>query len=487
MIGVSFGFHDAAVSAIGGDQILFAAQSERYTRVKNDPWLAHLMIMESYEQYGADLSNVAYYENPTLKGLRQWWTGEPRPMFGVHEHISKTKGLRNAQVTMGNHHRSHAAAGFYTSPWTEAAIIVVDAIGEFDCISVWKGQGRKLKKVWSQRYPHSLGLLYSAFTQRVGLKPNEHEYILMGMAPYGQPNHIGEIIDMFEDPPNDNETGWGFRLNQNVHKGIGNFAPDAKHEDLAASIQWITELTLKNLFEQARMMTGMTKVCYQGGVSLNCTANAMLLREGIFDDMWIMPNPGDAGASLGAALDQTREFVEFKTPFLGTNIDRIPNPQEIVYHLKTHGVAGLATGRAEFGPRSLGGRSLLADPRKPVMQNRVNDIKRREKFRPFAPIVLQEYADEYFDTMGGDMRYMQYAVRCKKPDEIPAVVHVDGTSRVQVVNPDTGPIYGVLKEWHRQTGCPVLLNTSLNIKGKPIVNDLRDAGWFTEDHGVTVF
>lgn len=481
MIGVSFGFHDAAVSAIIGDQIVYAAHSERFSRKKNDRWLNGKMLDELI-QYGVFPSDVVYYEKPWLKSLRQFKIGQQRMRYGVKQHIADTIGPHGVDVSTVGHHHAHAAAGYYTSPFSEAAVVVVDAIGEFDTMSVWEGRGRSLRKIWSQRYPHSLGLLYSAFTQRVGLKPNEEEYILMGMAAYGEPIYANDIIDDFIGGsiiPN-------IHIRKNVHKGIGHYKPEARNVDLAASIQAVMEALLLSTFEWAAHKTGMKNVCYQGGVALNCVANTEILRRGDFDNYWIMPNAGDAGASLGAVLAKKRDFVEFKTPALGTNIEARHTPSEVADGIIRDGVIGLAQGRAEFGPRAFGNRSLLADPRSLPMKDKVNEIKKREKFRPFAPMILSEYVDDYFETLGADLRYMQYAVQCKRPKDIPAAIHVDGTSRVQTVGKNDGYIRNVLEQWHRRTGCPVLVNTSLNIRGEPLVNDVCDADKFAATYNINV-
>lgn len=247
MIGTSFGFHDAAVAAIKDDQIIYASHSERYSRKKNDPWLDIQQIIEA-QHAGARVNDVVYYEAPWWKWLRQFMYRHPRPEFGVREHVRNIIGP-GVSVSTVQHHESHAAAGFYTSPWTEAAIIVVDAIGEFDCISIWEGRGRTMRKVWAQRYPHSLGLLYSAFTKRVGLVPNLEEYMMMGMAAYGSPKHVYNIHREFFHGGIDLP---GFKLTQNVHQGIGSWTPsdgDFRSEDIAASIQMVAEMYLINLFQ----------------------------------------------------------------------------------------------------------------------------------------------------------------------------------------------------------------------------------------------
>ena len=365
------------------------------------------------------------------------------------------------------HHESHAAAGYYTAPFDECNILVIDAIGEWDTMSIWKGSvengymGQRthtLKKISSWKYPHSLGLLYSAITHRIGLKPNEDEYITMGMAAFGEP------IYNLED-----------QLWKNNHKGVGNIFPEARPEDLAASVQSLYERELFKLVD----MCPHENLIIMGGCALNCVANSKIKGKNI----WIMPSPGDSGSALGAAALVRKQKLEWINPYLGTPIYNSVNINNVVQELLDNKVCGLANGRAEFGPRALGNRSLLGDPRYDI-KDTVNDIKRRQKFRPFAPAILEEYADEYFD--GPMNEYMQFVSKAKH--DYSSVTHVDGTARVQVVKKDCGSlIREVLEEWYERTGCPMLLNTSLNIKGKPMVNTWEDAKEFSKLYNVAVF
>ena len=365
------------------------------------------------------------------------------------------------------HHESHAAAGYYTAPFDECNILVIDAIGEWDTMSIWKGSvengymGQRthtLKKISSWKYPHSLGLLYSAITHRIGLKPNEDEYITMGMAAFGEP------IYNLED-----------QLWKNNHKGVGNIFPEARPEDLAASVQSLYERELFKLVD----MCPHENLIIMGGCALNCVANSKIKGKNI----WIMPSPGDSGSALGAAALVRKQKLEWINPYLGTPIYNSVNINNVVQELLDNKVCGLANGRAEFGPRALGNRSLLGDPRYDI-KDTVNDIKRRQKFRPFAPAILEEYADEYFD--GPMNEYMQFVSKAKH--DYSSVTHVDGTARVQVVKKDCESlIREVLEEWYERTGCPMLLNTSLNIKGKPMVNTWEDAKEFSKLYNVAVF
>ena len=309
------------------------------------------------------------------------------------------------------------------------------------------------------KYPKSLGLFYSAITKAIKLKPNEDEYITMGMAAYGIP-HI-KI-----DPYN------------NYHKGIY-LQRELSDNDIAASAQAIIEYEIIEIMYRARKYSNY--LCYGGGVALNCVANTRV--HYMFDKVWILPNPGDAGSSLGAAAAYLNKPLKWIDPYLGTDIKRDVNVKEVVSYLIDNSYCGIANGRAEFGPRALGNRSLIADPRKDI-KDTVNQIKRRQKFRPFAPAILEEFADEYFE--GPMNEYMQYVAKAKHDHK--SVTHVNGTARVQVVKKDCkSVIRPILEEWYEQTKCPMLLNTSLNIKGKPMVDNLRQAKGFEKIYGVKVF
>jgi carbamoyltransferase len=380
---------------------------------------------------------------------------------------------------------SHAAAGFQTSPFNKATVVVIDAIGEWDTISIWGAHyvnGRaQYHRLWGQRYPHSIGLFYSAMTKRVGLKPNEDEYILMGMAAYGEPKATAQIKSALMT----NE--WNIEFAQNLHLGIDEeFLAKNLEYDIASSSQAFCENLIYNVMRRAKNFGWSTNLVYQGGVALNCLANRNL--GDYFEKIWIMPNPGDAGSSLGAAALAYGGPVEFKNAFLGTEISGNYPVNAVLDCLLRDRLVGVASGRAEFGPRALGNRSLLADPRGPDIKDLVNAIKRRQEFRPFAPVILEEYVNEYFDMPRGfvDTRYMQVIGRCRHPDLFPAIVHHDGTSRIQTVPKDGSGIRELLEKWYVMTDCPMLLNTSLNIKGEPIVNDRADADRFEQQYGVRV-
>ena len=393
-------------------------------------------------------------------------------------------GLK-APVKYVGHHESHAAAGYFTSPFEEAAILVVDAIGEWDTISAWEGRGLSLRKLWSQTYPDSLGLLYSAFTDRVGLKPNEEEYILMGMAAYGKPIYRelirDDLIASF-DPPR-------LTLKENIHRGIRWWRPElTDRENIAASIQCLAEEIFVGLARWLAGITGQRNLVLSGGAALNCVANSKIARVGSFDRIWILPNPGDAGSSIGAVAAYTRQRLVWEHPYLGHEIARPFDLEGALQAIEAGEVIGIANGRAEFGPRALGNRSLVTDPRGPSVKDRVNRIKQRELFRPFAPVIMAEYADRYFDMPVEASPYMQFVATVRNPECFPGISHADNTARVQTVTRQQHPnLYRLLDRFREDTGCPMLLNTSLNIKGEPLVNTWEDAERFAALWGVKIF
>jgi carbamoyltransferase len=490
ILGISAGYHDAAATVIStqGD-ILFAGHAERYSKKKNDADIHSDLIWDACNTGGID--HVAYYETPWKKQLRQLYSGQ-----GIEWDKWTTKQILQQQLngffptashSCHSHHLSHAAGGFQTSPFDRATVVVIDAIGEWDTISIWGAeydkQGRaRYRRLWGQKYPHSLGLFYSAITQRVGLHPLDEEYITMGMAAYGSDhyNHVMESV-LIRDP---DEIEFG----QNLHTGVTDaFMGSLSNEDIAASAQRLLHRLIGNVMRRARNFKWSTNLVYQGGVALNCLANRQLGR--FFENIWIMPNPGDAGSSLGAAALAYGQRLHWNNAYLGHNISGSYPVDRIVRTLLSTGIAGVASGQAEFGPRALGNRSLLADPRGAEIKDRVNEIKRRQKFRPFAPVILAELADDYFDMQPGwhTHSYMQSVARCRQPDLYPAICHVDGTSRVQTVAKNGSGIRQLLEYWHAITGCPMLLNTSLNIRGEPMVNDRADADRFEKLYGVEVY
>jgi carbamoyltransferase len=490
ILGISAGFHDAAATVISrqGD-ILYAAHSERYSKIKNDANLCRAMTDDIMDQY--PIYHVAYYETPWKKQLRRLYSGE-----GVEWNKLSTKKILTEQFggyaripsySSHNHHLSHAAAGFQTSPYDRATVVVIDAIGEWDTITIWgayyDNQGiARYKKLWGQRYPHSIGLFYSAMTQHAELKPNEEEYILMGMSAYGKPRYSALIQNSLVSDR------WQATFKHNLHIGTTHkLYDDIRPADLAASAQKVLERLIYNVMRRARDFAWSTNLVYMGGVALNCLANRNLGEY--FDNIWIMPNPGDAGSSLGAAALAYGGRLNWVDAYLGHLIPGSYPVDALLDGLLSDGIVGVASGRAEFGPRALGNRSLLADPRGKDIKDKVNEIKQRQQFRPFAPAILAEVADQYFDFSPGwnNSHYMQSVARCRRPDLFPAICHVDGTSRVQTVPQDGSGIRELLEKWFDATGCPMLLNTSLNIKGEPMVNDRADADRFEQRYGVKVY
>lgn len=485
---VSLG-HDASVALVEDGEILFAGHAERYSRKKNDGNI-NLQLLKDAFAYGGSPDEIVWYERPFNKLTRQvlsgQWSGLKTP--SIKKHLAEL-GLDDLPIHTVGHHESHAAAGYFTSEFNDASILVCDAIGEWDCISIWKAYGNRLKKVWSERYPNSLGLLYSAFTQRVGKKPNEEEYIMMGMAALGTPKYAEDIYDTFI---HSDKGAPHFELAHNVHRGVRWWRPELQSEqdlyDIAASVQKITEDYLVATATWIRQNLPSNNLILMGGVALNCKANTEIAMEQLFDNIWIMPNPGDAGSSIGAIAAHTKRHLNWKGPYLGTNIDRELDIKAVVDCLVNGEVVGIANGRAEFGPRSLGNRSLIADPRGADVKDRVNIIKHREMFRPFAPVIMEHLAHEYFDLPVASAPYMQFTATCKKPDEFPAICHYDNTSRVQTLRREQNPtFYAMMEEFYKRTGCPIVLNTSLNIKGQPLVNTWEDALDFSEHYGVKVF
>lgn len=498
--GISANSHDAALAVFKHGhkgltnkkdfKLLYASHSERYSKIKND---AHLNkeLIDYARQYG-EPDEVVWYERPLVKTFRQFRAGQG---FNFRENNVRDYlagyGIR-APIKYTDHHLSHAAAGYYTSGFTEACVVCIDSIGEFDTLTIWHGRGKNLKAIYKQKYPHSVGLWYSAITQRVGLKPQEDEYILMGMAAYGDPDRLyHDIKSDFVQVHNPDE--W-FNYNpliefkQNLHRGCMDWRPDLTTEqdyfDVAAGAQYVYEDILRWVLGYARRICDTDNLVLMGGCALNCSANS--IAYDYFKNIWIMPNPGDAGSAIGCVLAHYKTHIKFPGAYLGHEIKGEYPVEKIVDELLRTGIAGVANGKSEFGPRALGNRSLLGDPRGPDIKHRVNEIKRRQQFRPFAPAILAEHAGDYFDGATGP--YMQYTARCKQPEQYPAIIHGDGTSRVQTVDRgDTTGFRKLLERWYEVTGCPMLLNTSLNIKGQPIVNDEADAIAFEERYGVKVF
>ena len=488
-IGISCGFHDASISVIDDKgNINFAGHSERYSKIKHDKNLCPELINDALK-YVHDDFTLHYYENTVLKILRQFRAGEkinlynffPSYVVGKENH----KLLNNKFINIHGHHLCHASAGFQTSKFDDATVVIIDAIGEFDTITIWDARYingiAKYKKLYSLKYPNSIGLFYSAITKHVGLKPLDEEYILMGMAAFGTPLYYRDLQKQILD-----ENSF-LKFKENLHAGINlDYIKNIDLCNMASSAQALLESMIRNVLGKARILGKSTNLVYGGGVALNCLANIFL--GDYFKKVWILPNPGDSGSSLGAAAIAYKKRLNWKNAFLGHDISGDYPVNAILDNLLKNRIVGVASGRAEFGPRALGNRSLLADPRHNDIKDKVNEIKKRQKFRPFAPVILSEMADKYFimPTIWASSPYMQSVMECRYPNHFPAIVHHDGTSRVQTVEKDGSGLRELLEKWYVLTECPMLLNTSLNIRHQPIVNDRHDADMFEKLYNVNV-
>lgn len=546
ILGISCFYHDAAAALIKDDAVIAAAEEERFTRKKHDtdfPINAINFCLKKASLTTKDLDYVVFYEKPYLKFERvlltilstfpkSWkvfreamliWFTEKLWMKSI---IMDRLDIEEDKLLFTEHHISHAASAFFCSPFDEAAIITVDGVGEWSTTTLGAGKGTKIKLLKEIRFPHSLGLLYSAFTAFLGFKVNEGEYKVMGMAPYGRPiykKEVYKLIDAKEDGSFVLDMNYfcyhhstDKTFNSNFEKLFGtprNPNDEEKLEpyyaDIAASIQAVTEEVLLNMTKHLYKMTGSTKLCMAGGVALNSVANSKIFNETPFKEIYIQPAAGDSGGAIGAALyvyhsllENPRKF-ELKHCFYGqeysgeeieeflrkNNIKYVYFENEedllntVVDYIINGRVIGWFQGRFEWGPRALGNRSILADPRRADMKDIVNKkIKFREPFRPFAPSVLAERAEEFFDLPDAinqtPARFMLFVVPVKKDKRksIPAITHVDGSARIQTVFKDTNPrYYRLIEKFGEKTKVPILLNTSFNLRGEPIVNTPEDA------------
>ena len=570
ILGISAFYHDSAAALVDDGRIVAAAQEERFTRKKHDSGFPRQAIAGCLSQGGITMDQVdyvAFYDKPFLKFerlLETYLAFAPRgftsfakaiPVW-LKEKLFQKQLLRDElrrndpdfdwenRLLFGEHHQSHAASAFYPSPFEEAAVLTMDGVGEWATTSLALGRGKDLEIIREIHFPHSLGLLYSAFTYYTGFKVNSGEYKVMGLAPYGEPKYAKAIFEHLIEVKPDGS----FRLNMDyfdyctgLRMTNGRFdklfgGPPRKSEDLltqremdlAASIQAVLEEVVLRLGRNIAAQSGQQNLCLAGGVALNCVANGKLLRDGCFERVWIQPAAGDAGGALGAALTayhgyqrQPRKLNNAADAMRGSYLGPSFEQEEIERRLTVagaqfvvleeadmvrrtaeslaaeHGV-GWFQGRMEFGPRALGNRSILGDPRSPRMQKMLNlKVKYRESFRPFAPSVLREDVAEWFE-LDEDSPYMLLVAdvgeahrRAMSPEEqelfgidklnvprsdIPAVTHVDYSARVQTVHPETNPRYhAVISEFKRLTGCPILVNTSFNVRGEPIVCTPEDA------------
>jgi len=564
ILGISAYYHDSAACLVRDGEIIAAAQEERFTRKKHDAGFPHHAVAYCLKEGGLrpdELDYVGFYDKPLLKferilenylgvapkGLRSFLTAMPvwlKEKLFTRDIIRREIPGFTGPLLFSEHHEAHAASAFYPSPFAEAAVLTMDGVGEWATSSYGLGRGKDLELLAELHYPHSLGMLYSAFTYHTGFKVNSGEYKVMGLAPYGEPRYVDVIFDKLVHLREDGS----FKMNMdyfNYLHGLtmtnGAFdklfgGPPRKPEspltqremDLAASIQVVTEEVMLRMARHVHRETAMENLCLAGGVALNCVGNGRLLREGPFKRLWIQPAAGDAGGAVGVALTiwhkvlgHERRFYSkgdsMRGAYLGPAFpdDEIEQflvsagaayercaPEELIertaHILADEKVVGWLQGRMEFGPRALGNRSILGDPRSSKMQSVMNlKIKFRESFRPFAPSVLREHLGEYFD-LDVDSPYMLLVApvttsrRIPMTEEhkklfgieklnipradIPAVTHLDYSARVQTVHADTNPLYhALLSRFHALTGCPVLVNTSFNVRGEPIVCTPKDA------------
>jgi carbamoyltransferase len=570
-LGISAYFHDSAAALVVDGEIVAAAQEERFSRKKHDDGFPSAAIFYCIEEAGltADqLDYIAFYEKPFLKFERlveTYLAFAPRGFLSfahaiplwlkdklfLRKRIRKGVSGSRAPLIFPDHHESHAASAFFPSPFEEAAILTLDGVGEWNTSSFGTGAGSRIQLTHQMRFPHSLGLLYSAFTYYCGFKVNSGEYKLMGLAPYGEPAYRKLILDRLIDLKPDGSLrlkmdyfnfSHGLTMtNRRFHRlfGASPRLPESRleqrHMDLAASIQAVTEEAVLRMAREVHKRTGMRNLVLAGGVALNCVANGRLLQEGPFDRLWFQPAAGDAGGALGAALFVWHQLLEkprqpsrndsqkgsllgpcFSSSAIKAFLARAEVPyhhcneeSELIDHvtdlLEQGKVVGWFHGRMEFGPRALGARSILGDPRSPTMQAMMNrKIKFRESFRPFAPAVLRRHAKEWFDLPSGqESPYMLLvAPLCNKyrldlsnedtrimksdPDlcrrvnvarsSVPAVTHVDYSARIQTVDEIRSPrFHRLIEAFYQKTGCPMLVNTSFNVRGEPIVCNPQDA------------
>ncbi|MFC2161907.1 carbamoyltransferase [Acidobacteriota bacterium] len=563
ILGISAFYHDSAACLVQDGKIMAAAQEERFTRKKHDfsfPKNAIEYCMQVVEIAGNDLDYVAFYDKPFIKferiletylayaprGNRSFLKAMPlwiKKKIWLKELIKKELGY-TGNIIFPEHHESHASSAFFPSPFQHAAFLTIDGVGEWATASYGVGKDNKIQMKAEIRFPHSLGLLYSAFTYYTGFKVNSGEYKVMGLAPYGEPKYkdliLSELIDLKEDG--------SFRLNmkyfnycsgltmtrKKFHKLFG--GPPRKSEsqltqkqmDLARSIQEVTEEVMMRMARHIHQETGQKNLCLAGGVALNCVGNGKILREGAFENIWIQPAAGDAGGALGAALFVWHQYLEneriadgekdfqqgsYLGPEFGNGsiknyleLNKIPYseipqadiPEKIADLIDGQKVVGWFQGRMEFGPRALGNRSIIGDARSPDMQKKMNlKIKYRESFRPFAPSVIKESIQDYFE-IDRESPFMLLVAPVRKDicremtlDEvelfgleklnivrssIPAITHVDYSARLQTVNKEDNPLYHkMISKFHEKYGCGVIINTSFNVRGEPIVCKPEDA------------
>lgn len=472
--GINVFSHDASLAVLKNNEIVFASSSERFSKKKNDSFLNSEII--NYALSFGKPTKVILSENKFYTNMRRRIYGQSR-QANVSDYLKEFD--IQVPICYNNHHKSHAAAGYYTSKFWEAAILIVDGVGEWDTLSAWKAEDTELKKVYSLRYPNSIGLFYSALTHRIGLKPNEEEYILMALSSFGDPCRFKPqmINDFFEEYP--------MKLKHNLHRGCmwwNENLKESDYADVAAATQSIYEDFLRSILSSIKTRIGSNNLILGGGCALNCTANR-IARE-FFNNVHIFFNPGDSGNSVGTLLANHKKHIKVE-PFLGYKIKSNIDPIKICNELKKNLLCGIAQGSAEFGPRALGNRSLLGNPKDKNIIHKLNTIKNRQEYRPFALAILEERARDYFEMFNDKSPYMQYTYKGKL-ETMKHLLHKDGTSRIQTVRKGD-PLYEILATWEKETGDPFLINTSLNIKGQPIVNDEADCLEFQKKYNVKVF
>jgi len=567
ILGISAYYHDSAAALIRDGDIIAAAQEERFSRKKHDarfPVHAIRSCLEIGQISMQDIDHIVFYDKPLVKferlletylgfapkGFRSFVQAMP---IWLKEKLYLKKVLRKELTALGTnqlppllfteHHQAHAASAFFPSPFKKAGVLCLDGVGEWATTTVWLGEDNQLTPQWEIYFPHSLGLLYSAFTYFTGFKVNSGEYKLMGLAPYGEPKYVQTILDNLIDLKEDGTFQLNMRYfnyavgltmtNSQFDKLFGGPPRPAegtltqREMDLARSIQAVTEEVVLRLGRTVHKELAVDYLCLAGGVALNCVANGRLLRENLFKDIWIQPAAGDAGGALGAALSIWYEYLDnprqvngidmMQGAYLGPHsdeeeirnyLDSINAPYEylpddelfpkVASSLAEENVVGWFQGRMEFGPRALGGRSIIGDPRSPKMQSVMNlKIKYRESFRPFAPSVLHERVSDYFEIDRASpymllVDYVKPEFRLPLTEEqqnlfgieklnvprstLPAITHLDYSARIQTVHPETNPrYYALLKQFEGVTGCPVLVNTSFNVRGEPLVCTPKEA------------
>lgn len=472
--GASGFYHDAAISVLNNGLPVFASSSERYSRIKNDPNICKDLV-DACLEFGTP-DRIIWYESPIKRALRGLLI-DKRIVYNSPSHLFKRFGI-SAPIKTISHHDAHLNACLFTAPFTtdNTLGVIVDSVGEFSSTSFWNINYKAKSRLSTNFYPNSLGLFYSSITQLLGLKPQEEEYIMMGMAAYGSSDDYYHILKkIFFDK--------SYNLKVDLRRGCrGLFSKQVVEKnqyDIARGAQKLYEEIFIELCKTNLHAARANKIILGGGCALNCVANTKLFE--LVDAVWVFPNPGDAGASLGAALSDKKEFIELKNMFLGHNIGSLKSPQSVVDLLLSNKVAGVMHGKAEFGPRALGNRSILADPRLHDIKDVVNDIKGRERFRPFAPIVLEEHAHKLFNMPCHNSPYMSFVFTSKCADDLPGLAHVDASARIQTVNKNSGCIHKILTLWYEQTGCPALINTSLNMKGYPLLNRMEDVFEFKDN------